>query len=249
MPLPPLWHDLKNVENAPAVWLTGPDAMKQEVAGEAYARTHLELLLRAHGEGRQLVAWLVPEPTNATDPNAVMVWVGGGRVGYLPRRDAEQWQPVICSFIAHYRANCACSAELITPTGGEVMASVPIEVLVHLTPLRGTAAAGAYEPHPRSQAFLDPGGAAARFEQKVERAIDPRDGTANLELFDVLMEARCPRCRRPTRVSVRELSIEGGYACGCAGKLQMDPRDLRTVAKDLRELASKMWGATRKRKA
>jgi hypothetical protein len=42
-----------------------------------------------------VAAWLMPEPENAHDPSAVMVWTLGGKVGYLPRELAQIWQPLV----------------------------------------------------------------------------------------------------------------------------------------------------------
>lgn len=40
-------------------------------------------------------AFLVREPTNAYDPNAIQVWIRGERVGYIPKKD----NAVLCQFI------------------------------------------------------------------------------------------------------------------------------------------------------
>ena len=39
----------------------------------------------------ECVAALVPEPDNAFDSNAVMVFIGEQKIGYLPRKQAEQY--------------------------------------------------------------------------------------------------------------------------------------------------------------
>ena len=72
-----------------------------EVAGE-FART--DSIHRAIGrkpkrdeeiELTDLVAALVPEPSNPHDANAVMVQINGQHVGYLEKEDAARYRPVI----------------------------------------------------------------------------------------------------------------------------------------------------------
>lgn len=70
-----------------------------EVVGESNYQDGLE---RAAG-GRTVdgpasveqIAGLMAEPTNAYDPNAVMVQIGGAVVGYLSRADAVAYRPVL----------------------------------------------------------------------------------------------------------------------------------------------------------
>jgi len=42
-----------------------------------------------------LVAWLVREPDNKHDPNAIKVFVGGEHVGYIPAREAGGLAPLM----------------------------------------------------------------------------------------------------------------------------------------------------------
>jgi hypothetical protein len=55
---------------------------------EALARTVQEI-------GTEVPAILVPEPENPHDPNAVAIWVAGGRVGYLRRDVAAEYHGAV----------------------------------------------------------------------------------------------------------------------------------------------------------
>src|SRR4051794_2419660 len=82
------------VEGQPCAWIAGETA--QHVAGELYNQGHLaRALASVGGLHKPVVAWLIPEPTNEHDRHAVMIWILGGRCGYLPRREAYRWQPAI----------------------------------------------------------------------------------------------------------------------------------------------------------
>ena len=65
------------------------------VVGESF---HTETFLRlAGGDQRatgtmKTLAYLVPEPLNLHDENAVAVWLEAGPVGYIPRAEAPAWQ-------------------------------------------------------------------------------------------------------------------------------------------------------------
>lgn len=70
-----------------------------QVAGESHYQQQLEIAAggRKHqGVDVRVRAVLRPEPDNPYDPNAIAVIVErGGVVGYLTRRDALQYRPVI----------------------------------------------------------------------------------------------------------------------------------------------------------
>lgn len=91
-----------------------------EVAGE-FART--DSIHRAIGrkpkrdeeiELTDLVAALVPEPSNPHDANAVMVQINGQHVGYLEKEDAERYRLVITQ---------VWNAGFVAATGARVWAS------------------------------------------------------------------------------------------------------------------------------
>lgn len=90
-------YRLTDVEGQPAIWLAGAGCVRQEVVGESYNAAQMNNVV-GQLQGRTdtaIVAWLMPEPENPHDRQAVMVWVRGGRVGYLPRELAQLWSPVL----------------------------------------------------------------------------------------------------------------------------------------------------------
>lgn len=70
-----------------------------EVVGESHYQDALERAARGRTEDGptqvEQIAGLMAEPTNAYDPNAVMVQIGGSIVGYLNRADAVAYKPVL----------------------------------------------------------------------------------------------------------------------------------------------------------
>lgn len=69
-----------------------------EVVGETYrqdALAEVSSLTDGVVRRRDVVAVLVPEPTNRFDRNAVRVEVFGRLVGYIPREDAAEMSPVL----------------------------------------------------------------------------------------------------------------------------------------------------------
>ena len=103
-------HTLEVVEGHPAVWLA-PD-VELEVVGESFYMDHLEPFRVFNQLGFEQIAWLIPEPSNPHDPNAVLVWLCDGQVGYLSRGDAALWQPELMALSAHHRAPVACLAAI-----------------------------------------------------------------------------------------------------------------------------------------
>jgi len=75
----------------------------QEVAGESnYFDAIQKVIGPVDDRGTETVvtAELVPEPTNRHDKNAVQVLIQGLTVGYLPREDAQRYQPVLSKLLA-----------------------------------------------------------------------------------------------------------------------------------------------------
>lgn len=71
-----------------------PGRFNREVAGESFRQDVLARLCgdqAAGPEGLFFDAELVPDPTNAHDPNAVRVEISGELVGHLPRADAAKY--------------------------------------------------------------------------------------------------------------------------------------------------------------
>ena len=67
------------------------------VAGESHYQDALHAIAGSgDGETRfETTAALVPEPSNPHDPNAVKVEIDGRLVGYLPRRAAIAYGPLV----------------------------------------------------------------------------------------------------------------------------------------------------------
>lgn len=110
-------HELRDVDGVPSVWLhSGGDC---ELAGSRYYQSALERVAgpkTPDGHEDDVVAWLVPEPNNLHDRNAVRVDVKGEKVGYLSRADAELVQEGILALGKHYGRPVACHG---TITGGQ----------------------------------------------------------------------------------------------------------------------------------
>jgi hypothetical protein len=103
-------HTIAVVETQRAVWLAGPTCLRHEIVID---RSFVGI------QGRPepvLSAWLIPEPTNPHDPSAVIVWLFGAKVGYLPRDLAIRWQPVLGQLHRRYGTQVACQAAMDPPS-------------------------------------------------------------------------------------------------------------------------------------
>lgn len=111
-------HSLGTVDAQQAVLIAGSTCTRYEVVGEAYNPDQMHRVVSAlQGRTDTLIpAWLMPDPDNPHDPNAVVVWAYGGKVGYLPRELASGWQPVIARLRARYGCHVACRAALDPPS-------------------------------------------------------------------------------------------------------------------------------------
>lgn len=111
-------HVITTVESQPAVWIAGPTCTRCDVAGEAYNREQMQRIVhQVHARtDHVLPAWLSEEPENRFDANAIMVWVSGGKVGYLPTAVAARWKPVLKSLAARYGHSIACQATVDPPS-------------------------------------------------------------------------------------------------------------------------------------
>jgi len=96
--------------------VTMPGSTDVDVVGESqYQDALLELTGgRRHYAGVRMatVAELVPEPSNAADPDAVAVFVAGRRVGYLPRAEASRRLGAISATI-RLRGDATCAATIV----------------------------------------------------------------------------------------------------------------------------------------
>jgi|GEM_PF-2047806 len=121
-------HQVKDVDGTKAVWLEPETEL--HVVGESFYRDHLRALVKA-GVGRNTVAWLVPEPDNPHDPNAVAVMVHKGKVGHLSRENAASWQPALLALMTAYDAPVACSADIRGKKNPGVFLRVPNDAPSH----------------------------------------------------------------------------------------------------------------------
>lgn len=79
---------------APTPSVVGGAGYPRSVAGESYRQDHLRGLCgghNRHGHELECDAYLVPEPSNPHDANAVQVMIEGGQVGFLSRDDAARY--------------------------------------------------------------------------------------------------------------------------------------------------------------
>lgn len=88
-----------------------PQGSKVDVVGESnYQGTLLQLAGGRTVDGpinREHIAWLVPEPTNKYDPNAIAVMIAGSVVGYLSKADAPRYQSILARAVAVDRVPAA----------------------------------------------------------------------------------------------------------------------------------------------
>jgi hypothetical protein len=90
----------------PVSVLGGEDTL--EVVGESW---HQDVLWRLSGRTRgervrcDIIAILVPEPTNPYDANAISAQIDGEMVGYLPRAMAQQYLPGLKSVVSSRHAH------------------------------------------------------------------------------------------------------------------------------------------------
>jgi hypothetical protein len=111
-------HSLTTVEAQSAVWIAGGHLIRYEAVGEAYNPQQMQRVV-AGVQARTdaaLPAWLIPETQNPHDPAAVVVWILGGKVGYLPRELAARWRPVLERLRARYGVAVACQGALNPPS-------------------------------------------------------------------------------------------------------------------------------------
>lgn len=119
-----------------------------EVVGESHYRDHLLRVIAAHpikdavDDGEiGVVALLRREPTNPHDANAVEVIVEGGRVGYIPGRDAAR----VGAYIAQFEAR-GLTAAVAAEIGWGDYPGAPIGVRLSMPPDLADFEVGAPEP-------------------------------------------------------------------------------------------------------
>lgn len=83
------------------LYAVGGEKCTYDIVGESRCKDHLMSIIRrspaADREAGEvtLVAHFVPEPHNEFDPNAIGVWMGDGRVGYIPRSETPEFHALI----------------------------------------------------------------------------------------------------------------------------------------------------------
>ena len=101
------------------------------IVGESYRQVALQELSagrRVRGEEVHFIATLIPEPTNAYDPNAIRVDIQNGKqVGYLSRDDAAAYQLVIHAIVTGGK-RAICRAKLIGGTTDKPSIGVMIDL-------------------------------------------------------------------------------------------------------------------------
>jgi hypothetical protein len=120
-----------------------PDGETVEVVGESHYQDELREVC---GSSRweevrcEVTAGLVAEPDNPYDPNAIMVVIGGMKVGYLSRGDALDYQPAMQQLQALGYDAGACGAMICGRGPGSETSNLgvflhladPDELLEHL---------------------------------------------------------------------------------------------------------------------
>jgi hypothetical protein len=99
------------------VRFTGSKSYATAVVGESHCQRHLQKLMgprKPEGKRETFVAFLVPEPDNELDGNAVMILIEGNQVGYLMAADAEDF---LCGMEDINRANEVAAVDAAV-TGG-----------------------------------------------------------------------------------------------------------------------------------
>jgi hypothetical protein len=92
--------------NATPAMNEGPGTYDYNVVGESNYNANLRAILReegidVNGGGEfQTGAYLLCEPKNKFDPNAVAVVISGKRVGYIPKEDARLLSPQLQDMVA-----------------------------------------------------------------------------------------------------------------------------------------------------
>lgn len=107
----------------PATLLLGD--LSQEVVGESHRMVELDLLARriagtvgldlSHSRRKAIVscyAWLIGEPANSYDPNAIRVFIGSTHVGYLPREITGIWREILTILEQRHGRRIACVASI-----------------------------------------------------------------------------------------------------------------------------------------
>jgi hypothetical protein len=96
-------------EKPALAWL--PGSTEVQVVGETFRTEAIRATEHRTPRGQPMRAWLVPEPRNPHDRNAVAVHLEGALAGYLPAHVAAEVQPALLAFSAERNGQLvACPA-------------------------------------------------------------------------------------------------------------------------------------------
>ncbi len=95
------------------------------ITGEVYCQDALKRV----GTGQRR-AWLIPQPDNPYDKNAVGVWVSGERIGYLRKKDAARYSAAL----RRRKEPLECSVEIAREDDHNDSAGVLLAVLTEALP-------------------------------------------------------------------------------------------------------------------
>lgn len=113
-----------------------PEHSTLDVHGESHYQRALRktarLAAREHGERAfpPFRAFLVAEPDNKYDPNAIAVYSEAGKLGYVPRKKAPAYRPVFEEIARQGYEAGVCTGVL---TGGQPPDWPSFGVLLHLS--------------------------------------------------------------------------------------------------------------------
>jgi hypothetical protein len=92
-----------------------PGGFTVEVLGESHYQEALEAIAGGKWEDpsdMEVTAYLIREPDNAYDRNAIAVYIRGRIVGYIGRDDAAEYAPILDELWVKYQCRAACQARL-----------------------------------------------------------------------------------------------------------------------------------------
>lgn len=206
---------MQNIDGQPAVWLDGDQ--RRDVVGEEFQAEHLNRLVAwlKNNPGLHPVAWLMPEPSNKYDPNAVQVWMCGGVVGYLPRFLAALWQPAIVAMRAAYNGmNVACAAEIEEPESGDWVSSPGVpQVVLTLPWLPGAKDAAKPSPKAKRQAI-------------------------STSIASVSIGLKCIACKAVMPVPFEDIRMQQRVKCACGVPIPYEPSDIKGAIDELRDMST-----------
>lgn len=140
-------YELRDVDGVGVVWLN--EGLPVDVAGCAYYQDALERVVgprRPKGGNLHAVAWLVPEPENEHDENAVRVDIMGTKVGYVPRDTAGLAQRGIVALNTQHGRPVVCQATVCCVKAAPIEVSISISAATLAAAILGPRAPSAGAP-------------------------------------------------------------------------------------------------------